>query len=83
MYFPGPAVPRMTTSDILTPRARRQVKNCVTMVTFSNKNVQIIIVLHYYNWNHHRKFIQMSANMPGIGLVIHYITFESMRMLGK
>ena len=39
------------------------------------KNV-IILEIHYFNWNHHEKCIQMSTNMPSIGSVICEIGFE-------
>ena len=34
------------------------------------KNVTIL-EFHDHIWNHYEKYIQMSTNMPGIGLVIY------------
>ena len=45
-------------------------------------NVQIV-EFHFYIWNHRGKCIQISPNMPGIGLVIHEIAFEILRILSK
>ena len=42
-----------------------QVKN----VTHFVKNVNIV-EFHYHIWNHHEKCIQISTNMPSIGIVI-------------
>ena len=44
---------------------RRQVKNITNLV----KNVKIV-EFHYHIWNHHEKCIQISTNMPGLGLEI-------------
>ena len=40
------------------------------------KNVKIV-EFHYHIWNHHEKCIQISTNMPGIGLVIREIVIET------
>ena len=52
---------------------RRQVKKLTTFV----KNVNIV-EFHYQSdiQNHDEKYIQISTNMPGIGLVIPEITGE-------
>ena len=50
---------------------RRQVKDLRNVV----KNVKIV-EFHYHFWNHHEKCIQMSTNMPSIGLVIPEITCQ-------
>ena len=50
---------------------RRQVKNLTNVA----KNVKIV-EFHYHIWNHHEKCIQISTNMPSIGLVIAEITCE-------
>ena len=50
---------------------RRQVKKLKIIV----KNVEIV-EFHYHIWNHHEKCIQISTNMPSIGLVIPEITCE-------
>ena len=34
------------------------------------------VEFHDHIWNHHKKCIQISANMPSIGLVIPEITSE-------
>ena len=39
------------------------------------RNFQIIEFQNYI-WNHHGKCIQISTNMPGIGLVVREIAFE-------
>ena len=44
---------------------KRQVKN----VTNLEKNVKIC-EFNDHIWNHHEKCIEISTNMPGIGLVI-------------
>ena len=49
---------------------KQQLKN----VTKCLKNVKIV-EFHYHIWNHHEKCIQISTNMPSIGLVIPEITF--------
>ena len=41
----------------------------------NSKNLEII-EFHDYIWNHHEKFIQISTNMPSIGL-------EILRILNK
>ena len=48
--------------------SRRQVQNCTKM--FKNIN---IVEFHYHIWNHNEKYIPISTNMPGIGLVIREI----------
>ena len=48
--------------------SRRQVRK-------NYKNVKILKFRDYI-WNHHEKCIQMSTNMPSIGLVIAEICFE-------
>ena len=45
--------------------SRRQVQN----VPKSSKNSNIL-EFHDHIWNHHEKCIQISTNMPGIGLEI-------------
>ena len=40
-----------------------------------SQNVNIV-EFRYYIWNRHEKCIQISTNMPSIGLVIPEITFE-------
>ena len=50
---------------------RRQVKNLTHFV----KNVKIV-EFHNYIWNQREKCIQISTNMPSIGLVISEIAFE-------
>ena len=50
---------------------RRQVKNVTNFV----KNVKIV-EFNGRIWNHHEKCIQISTNMPSIGLVIPEITCE-------
>ena len=35
-----------------------------------------MVEFHYHIRNHHEKYIQISANMPSIGLVIPEITCE-------
>ena len=46
--------------------SRRQVKKCHK----SFKNVNILEFGDYIIWNHHEKCIQISTNMPSIGLEI-------------
>ena len=50
---------------------RRRVKNLTNLV----KNVKIV-EFHSHIWNRHEKCIQISTNMPSIGLVIPEITCE-------
>ena len=50
---------------------KRQVINLTNFV----KNVQIV-EFHGHIWNHHEKCIQLSTNMPSIGVVIPEITCE-------
>ena len=50
---------------------RRHVKNVTNFV----KNVNIV-EFHDHIWNHRGKCMQISTNMPGIGLVIPEITCE-------
>ena len=50
---------------------RRQVEN----VTYLVINVKIV-EFHYHILNHHETRIQISTNMPSIGLVIPEITCE-------
>ena len=52
-----------------TGECRRQVKNITNLV----KNVKIV-EFHYHIWNHHEKCIQISTNMPGLGLEIREIS---------
>ena len=54
---------------------RRQVKK----LTYFVKNVEIV-EFHYYIWNHHEKYIEISTNMPSIGLVILEITCEKLKL---
>ena len=35
-----------------------------------------MVELHDHIWNHHKKYIEISTNMPNIGLVIPEITCE-------
>ena len=37
-----------------------------------------IVEFHDHIWNHHDKCIQISTNMPSIGLVVPEITIESL-----
>ena len=46
------------------------------------KNVKIV-EFHDYIWNHHKKCIQISTNMPSIGFVIPEITCEMLEFGGK
>ena len=50
---------------------RRQLKNVTNLV----KKCQNC-GFHDHIWNHHKKCIQISTNMPSIGLVIPEITCE-------
>ena len=58
----------------MTGVSGRQVKN-VSKLSKCFQNVKII-EFHNYNWNQHLKCIQISPNMPGIGLVVHEKAFE-------
>ena len=51
--------------------SRRQVKCFINLV----KNVNIL-EFHDHIWNHHEKYIEISTNMPSIGLVIPELTCE-------
>ena len=53
----------------------RQVQNLTKFV----KNVEIV-EFHDHIWNHNEKCIQISTNMPGIGLVIPEITCEMLKL---
>ena len=57
---------------------RRQVKNVTNFV----KNVNIV-EFHDHIWNHHGKCIQISTNMPSIGLVMPEITYEILEFFEK
>ena len=50
------------------------------MLTKFVKNVKIV-EFDDYIWNHNEKCIQISTNMPGIGLVIPEITCEMLEFL--
>ena len=54
---------------------RRQVKKLTTFV----KNVNIV-EFHYHIQNHDEKYIQISTNMLGIGLVIPEIAREMLEL---
>ena len=56
-------------------RADDTSKTCLKLV----KNVKIP-EFHDHIWNHKEKCIQISTNMPGIGLVIHEIDVEISEM---
>ena len=43
------------------------------------KNVEIV-EFHDHIWNHNEKYIQISANMPGIGSFIREIAVEILEM---
>ena len=49
----------------MTLISRRRVKKFTTVL----KNVNIL-EFGDFNWNHHEKCIQISTNMPGIGLIL-------------
>ena len=55
---------RSSCEGFVYSECRRQVKKIKNVV----KNVKIM-EFHDYIWNHHEKCIQISTNMPGIGLV--------------
>ena len=67
----------ITLTKLERVQSRRQVKKCHKMF---KKNVKIF-KFHGYIWNQHGKCIQISTNMPSIGLVIHKITFKILRIL--
>ena len=45
------------------------------------KMVKKWLKCYYHVWIHHEQCIQMSTNMPGIGLAIREIAFEILKML--
>ena len=51
--------------------SRRQVQNLTIFVKYFK-----IVAFHDHIWNYHEKCIQISTNMPSIGLVIPEITCE-------
>ena len=65
-----------TNSNTQIGECRRQVQNLTTFV----KNVEIV-EFHDHIWNHNEKCIQLSTNMPSIGLVIPEITCEMLEFL--
>ena len=52
-------------------KCRRQIKKLTKLVKDVN-----ILEFHDHIWNHHVKYIEISTNMPSIGLVIPEITCE-------
>ena len=54
-----------------TGECRRQVKNDTNF----EKNVKIV-KFHDHIWNHLKKHIEMSTNMPGMGSVIHELAVK-------
>ena len=57
---------------------RRQVKNLTNLV----KNGKIV-EFHVHIWIHHKKCIQISTNIPGIGSVNREITVKTTILLSK
>ena len=59
--------------------AASECRQQVTKLTKFVKNVEIVKV-HDHIWNHNEKCIQLSTNMPIIGLVILEITSDMLEL---
>ena len=65
------------TSMILTLTTRQACADKTSKISAKClSNFNKIVDFHDHIWNHREECIQMSTNMPSIGLVIHEIEFE-------
>ena len=64
-------IPRSLNAFRAAGECRRQVKNVTNFVKYLK-----IVEFHDHIWIHHEKCIQISTNMPSIGLLIVEIGFE-------